>query len=193
MDDLAHGLNHRNWRVGLEYIAAHVDARCSLLDCIVSHLEGVEFRQFLAAGDNYRHGARRSDCLEAFFHVVGLDVSGPQLGADARCQAHVSGVADQFLAHRGDPESSYAVAIAHIDQAGQVVDDCDSYSPPTNTCTAIAATLSRMASSISMAICSFESSFKMLGPPDALKTMPLVNVGGMIERKIPRVSMSVSA
>ncbi len=33
----------------------------------------------------------------------------------------------------------------------------------------------------------------MLGPPLALRTIPLVYVGGMIERRIPRVSISVSA
>src|SRR5262249_7722761 len=40
------------------------------------------------------------------------------------------------------------------------------------------------------ASCSFESSFRMLGPPLARSTTPLASVGGMVVRRIPRVHMS---
>jgi hypothetical protein len=50
--------------------------------------------------------------------------------------------------------------------------DWVSCSPPMKTCTASAAALRRTASSMPMAICSSESSFRMLGPPLARSTMP---------------------
>ena len=71
--------------------------------------------------------------------------------------------------------------------------DCVSNSPPTKTCTAIAATFSRTASSMSTASCSFESSFRMLGPPLARITTPFPNVGGIVVRRMPRVHISASA
>src|SRR5262245_39831724 len=68
--------------------------------------------------------------------------------------------------------------------------DWVSYSPPSKTRTGIAATACRAASSTSMASCSCESSFRMLGPPLARSTTPLASVGGMVVRRIPRVHMS---
>ena len=50
--------------------------------------------------------------------------------------------------------------------------DWVSYSPPTNTCTATACTFMRTASSMSMAIRSFESSLRIDGPPLARITTP---------------------
>ena len=52
--------------------------------------------------------------------------------------------------------------------------DCVSFSLPMNTCTAMAATFRRTASSMETAICSSDSSRRMLGPPDARRTMPRV-------------------
>src|SRR6059058_5077993 len=71
--------------------------------------------------------------------------------------------------------------------------DCVSNSPPMNTCTATAATLRRAASSTSTASCSFDSSFRMLGPPLARSTTPFVNVGGTVVRRMPRVHISAVA
>jgi len=62
-----------------------------------------------------------------------------------------------------------------------------------NTCTASAATLRRAASSTSTAICSFDSSFRMLGPPLARSTTPRANEAGIVVRRMPRVHMSASA
>ena len=66
--------------------------------------------------------------------------------------------------------------------------DWVSNSPPTKTCTATACTFIRTASSRSRAMRSFESSFRMLGPPLARITIPPRWVAGMVERKIPRVT-----
>ena len=71
--------------------------------------------------------------------------------------------------------------------------DCVSYSPPTNTCTATPWTFMRTASSMSTAIRSLESSLRMLGPPLARMTIPPRCVGGIVERRTPRVSISASA
>ena len=71
--------------------------------------------------------------------------------------------------------------------------DCDSYSPPMKTCTAMAQTFRRIASSMSMAICSLDSSFRMLGPPEARSTIDLPVAAGMTLRRMPRVSIRVSA
>src|SRR5512135_3392294 len=59
---------------------------------------------------------------------------------------------------------------------------CVSNSPPMYTWTAIAATFMRTASSMSTASNSFDSSFRMLGPPLARMTTPRVNVGVSHER-----------
>ncbi len=67
-----------------------------------------------------------------------------------------------------------------------------SNSPPMNTCTASAAALSRTASSTSSAICSLDSSLRMLGPPLARKTIALSVIGGMVVRRMPRVSINAS-
>jgi hypothetical protein len=71
--------------------------------------------------------------------------------------------------------------------------DWVSCSPPTNTCTARAATLRRTASSTSTAIRSSDSSLSTLGPPLARRTTGLAVVGGIIVRSAPRVHMSASA
>ena len=71
--------------------------------------------------------------------------------------------------------------------------DWVSCSPPTNTCTATACTFIRAASSMSTAMRSSESSLRMLGPPLARITIPPRWVAGIVERRIPRVSISASA
>jgi hypothetical protein len=71
--------------------------------------------------------------------------------------------------------------------------DWVSNSPPMNTCTATADTFMRTASSMLTAICSLDSSFKMLGPPLARMTMALRDSAGITLRRIPRVSISASA
>src|SRR5438034_268235 len=70
--------------------------------------------------------------------------------------------------------------------------DLVSCSPPTNTCTASAATFSRVTSSASTATTSCDSSFRMLGPPLARSTIPLVNDDGIMVRRTPRVTISAS-
>ena len=57
----------------------------------------------------------------------------------------------------------------------------------------MAETFMRSASSMSTAISSFESSFRVLGPPLDRITTPFENVGGMLERRMPRVHISASA
>ncbi len=71
--------------------------------------------------------------------------------------------------------------------------DCVSCSPPMKTCTAMAQTFSRMASSMSTAISSLESSLRMLAPPETRSTMAFCDEGGTMLRRMPRVSISVSA
>ncbi len=61
------------------------------------------------------------------------------------------------------------------------------------TWTATALTFMRTASSMSTAMRSSESSFRMLGPPLARMTTALVCDGSMTERRIPRVSINASA
>ena len=61
------------------------------------------------------------------------------------------------------------------------------------TCTATADTFMRTASSMLTAICSLDSSFRMLGPPLARMTIALGDAGGITLRRMPRVSMSASA
>ena len=57
----------------------------------------------------------------------------------------------------------------------------------------MAHTFSRAASSMSTAILSSESSLSMLVPPEALSTMEFVVSGGITVRRMPRVSINVSA
>jgi hypothetical protein len=71
--------------------------------------------------------------------------------------------------------------------------DWVSCSPPMNTCTATAAALSRAASSMLTAICSSDSSRRMLGPPLARSTIGGLAAGGMVDRTMPRVVISASA
>ena len=61
------------------------------------------------------------------------------------------------------------------------------------TCTASAEAFSRMASSISTAMRSFESSFKILCPPVERSTTGFDISGGMELRSAPRVIISASA
>ena len=68
-----------------------------------------------------------------------------------------------------------------------------SCSPPMNTWMPMPAALSRTASSMSMAICSSDSSSRrMLGPPLARSTIGFCNSAGIIERRMPRVQNSAS-
>ena len=62
--DLPDRLDHRDGGVGLEDVAAHVDAGGALLDRVVGHRQGVEFRELLAAGDDDRHRAGGGDRVE---------------------------------------------------------------------------------------------------------------------------------
>ena len=71
--------------------------------------------------------------------------------------------------------------------------DWDSNSPPMKTCTATAETFMRIASSMLTAICSLDSSLRMLGPPLARMTIALGEAGGITLRRIPRVSIRASA
>ena len=61
-----------------------------------------------------------------------------------------------------------------------------------NTWMPTPAALSRTASSMSMAICSSESSLRMLGPPLARSTIGFCEAAGITERKMPRVQKSAS-
>jgi hypothetical protein len=63
---------------------------------------------------------------------------------------------------------------------------------PMKTWIAVALTPRRMQSSMSMAVSSSESSFRILGPPEALMITSFVIAGGITLRSIPRVHMSVS-
>ena len=65
------GGDHGLGRVGLEYVAAHVDARRALVDGFVGHRERVELRELLAAGDHDRHRAGGGDGI---FDSVSLSV-----------------------------------------------------------------------------------------------------------------------
>ena len=68
-----------------------------------------------------------------------------------------------------------------------------SCSPPMNTWMPTPAALSRTASSMSIAICSSESSSRrMLGPPLARSTIGFCDSAGMTERRMPRVQNSAS-
>ena len=68
-----------------------------------------------------------------------------------------------------------------------------SNSPPMKTWMPTPAALSRMASSMSMAICSSDnSSRRMLGPPLARSTIGFWHSAGITERKMPRVQNSAS-
>ena len=57
----------------------------------------------------------------------------------------------------------------------------------------MADTFNRNTSSISTAMSSFESSLRMLGPPLKRNTTPPENADGITVRRIPRVTISVSA
>ena len=67
-----------------------------------------------------------------------------------------------------------------------------SCSPPMNTWMPTPAALRRSASSMSMAICSLESSLRMLGPPLARSTIGFCDSAGMTLRRMPRVQNSAS-
>jgi hypothetical protein len=71
--------------------------------------------------------------------------------------------------------------------------DCVSNSPPMNTWTATAAALMRAASSMLTAICSSDSSRRMLAPPLARSTIGVPDAAGMVDRTMPRVVISASA
>ena len=71
--------------------------------------------------------------------------------------------------------------------------DWVSNSPPMNTCTATAQALIRTASSMPTAICSSDSSRRMLGPPLARSTIGVPEAGGIVDRTMPRVVISASA
>ncbi len=71
--------------------------------------------------------------------------------------------------------------------------DWVSNSPPMKTWTATAQALIRAASSMLTAICSSDSSRRMLGPPLARSTIGAPEAGGTVERTMPRVVISASA
>ena len=76
--DLADGLGHAGGAVGLEDVAAHVHAVGALLDGAVGHLQGVQLRQLLAAGDDDGDRAGRRYPLKTVV-VVALDDVGAVL------------------------------------------------------------------------------------------------------------------
>src|ERR1039457_3415614 len=53
VDDLAHGLDHGHWRLGLEDVAAHVHAGCPLRDRGVGHLQRFQLGQLLARSEEH--------------------------------------------------------------------------------------------------------------------------------------------
>ena len=61
------------------------------------------------------------------------------------------------------------------------------------TWTATAAALRRTASSMATATRSLDISLSMLGPPLARSTIGVPEVGGIVERTMPRVVISASA
>ena len=60
----AHGMQHRQRRIGLEDVTSHVHARRALLDRKVRHAQRILLRQLLAASDEDGHRTRRRELLE---------------------------------------------------------------------------------------------------------------------------------
>ena len=121
MDHLAHRLDHGPWVVGLEDIAPHVHPGRAFLDRVVTHGQGVFFRDLLAAGHDDGHRAARGDGVEAVGDVVGLDVMGPELGTNAAGEPEIPGVALHVLAHRGHRQDRDPVAHAGVHQLRHVM------------------------------------------------------------------------
>ena len=108
----------------------------------VRHRERFELGKLLAAGDDDRHRARRGDGLEAVLDVVGLHVVRAS-SAQMRWRGGGTWRRAPFPCR---PRSCPAPACRRWPPSTRRVRlwiDLVSSSPPTNTCTAIAATFSR--------------------------------------------------
>ena len=90
VDHLADGLGHPGRTVGLEDISSHIHAMGAFLDRPVSHLQGLQLGQLLAAGDDDGHRAGGGHPLEPVA-VVALDEVGAVLGQ------HAGGQLEEFF------------------------------------------------------------------------------------------------
>src|ERR1017187_3032087 len=113
-------MNHCQWIVTLENVAAHIHSRRSIFNGAMGHLERLEFGQLFASGDDEWNGATGRHALKAFLAIVSFDEVSTHLRTDTSGQAQVSCVPRHFLTNASYRQRRNTVAIARIGHRGQV-------------------------------------------------------------------------
>ena len=119
MYDSVYGLNHGGRVFALEDVTSHIDTGSTVVNGVVAEFECFLFRQFLTSGDHNGNRTGGSYLFETVA-VVSLHDRSTVLGAYARCECEVTGVACHLFADSRHTHDGDAIAVSHIDSFHQV-------------------------------------------------------------------------
>ena len=122
MNDAGDGLDHGDGIIGLEDIPAHVHTARTLIQGVFTHLEGIEFWEFLTTSDDDWHRAAGSDGIEFRFRVVALHDVASEFCHDAGSETEILRSASHGATDGSDTHDGDTVTAGLINEIGEVLE-----------------------------------------------------------------------